>query len=743
MDDEALKEFVIEGREGLDQLDREFLALEADPTATGHIAIVFRTFHTIKGSAGFLGLGRLEKLAHAAENVLVELRDGRAQFTRDLATCLLAVVDRLRQSLTTLEASGVEGSEAHDDLIAWLGRIQGAERGAPEGQTAPATLPRASAPPNAAPSVAPSAETVSPAAAARPVPTAPAAVAPAEHATVAESNVRVDVGLLDRLMNIVGELVLVRNQIVQFGTHREDPAFAGAAQRLNLITTELQEQVMKTRMQPIGSVWSKLPRVVRDLAIACGKQVRVEMRGKETELDRTILDAIKDPLTHIVRNAVDHGLESPQARVDAKKPRTGTLVLRGYHEGGQVIVEVSDDGAGLDLNAIRRRAIERRLVTEEGAARLTAFELGQLVFLPGFSTAAKVTNLSGRGVGMDVVKSNVERIGGTVDLHSQPGQGTTVQIRIPLTLAIVPALVVHDAGQRFAIPQANLVELVHLEADSGAPGIEYVREAPVVRLRGQLVPIVTLRALFGAAPRRLDAAHGPINLVILQANDRRFALVVDEIRDTQEIVVKPLGKELKALSTFAGATIMGDGKVALILDVVGLAQQSGLARARGERAAAQVPGAPSGQVHEVEGSEHQTLLLFTVGGGSTLAVPLARVARLEDVHRERFERSGDRWVVQSRGELLPIISLVGPTTATPAELPVTAPVIVHSSGTRSIGFLVGSIVDVVNAAVAAERCNERRGLKGATVVHGRVTDLLDVDAVIAEQAPWFEREADA
>jgi two-component system chemotaxis sensor kinase CheA len=396
---------------------------------------------------------------------------------------------------------------------------------------------------------------------------------PAEVAQV-ETSIRVDVALLDKLMNLVGELVLARNQIIQFTGAHSDATFLGAAQQLNLITTELQEGVMKTRMQPIGNIWHKFPRVVRDLARSCDKRVELVMEGESTELDKTLIEAIKDPLTHLVRNSVDHGIESPDRRAAAGKPPVGRLLLRAYHEGGQVNVEVIDDGGGLDAEKIRDKAIERGIISADQASRMGEREMLRLIFLPGFSTAAKVTNVSGRGVGMDVVRTNIERIGGTIDLHGKRGVGTTIKIKIPLTLAIIPALVVASGENRYAIPQASLVELVHLEGERARDGVELLYGVPVYRLRGKLLTLVYLAdALQDTAPPATNVTD-EVSIVVLQADDRQFGLVVQAVHDTEEIVVKPLGKHLKGTPVFAGATIMGDGRVALILDILGLAKHT-------------------------------------------------------------------------------------------------------------------------------------------------------------------------
>ncbi len=545
---------------------------------------------------------------------------------------------------------------------------------------------------------------------------------------VTDSTIRVDVGLIDKLMNLVGELVLARNQILQFGATQTDNAFAATLQRLNLVTSELQESVMKTRMQPIETVWAKFPRIVRDLAQTCGKQVTIELEGKETELDRTLIEAIKDPLTHLVRNAIDHGIESPERRIAFGKSAHGTLRLRAFHEGGRVNIEISDDGAGIDSSKIARRAIESRLVSHEELSRMSEAEILGLVFRAGFSTAERVTAISGRGVGMDVVKTNIERIGGSVDLESVRGKGCLFKLKIPLTLAIVPALLVGAQGDRYAIPQVNLVELVYLEGERAKNAIELVHGAPVYRLRGNLVPIVSLtHELSGAASRFVMPKDEAFNIVIVQADDQQFGLVVDEIHDTEEIVVKPLGKHLKGVNAYSGATILGDGRVALILDVIGLAQRSGVLARRGSS-----PRAVHAPLPEDAGLEKQeSWLLVSSGKERTLAIPLSFVSRLEEVEPAQIERAGSRRVVQYRGNILPLVQLDAPAVGTAhGESPAAQPVVVFSRGDHSVGLMVDGILDIVEHAVSPNRALQRPGISASAIVQGRVVELVDVDALL-------------
>ncbi|MGA9354018.1 MAG: chemotaxis protein CheA [Terriglobales bacterium] len=561
--------------------------------------------------------------------------------------------------------------------------------------------------------------------------------------SASESTIRVDVGLLDQLMNLVGELVLARNQILQFTKETEEANLVTAGQRLNLIATELQESVMKTRMQPIGSIWSRFPRTVRDVALACGKQVRIQMEGKETELDKTLIEAIKDPLTHLVRNAIDHGIERPEARRAAGKDPEGLLLLRAFHEGGQVNIEIGDDGAGLNLERVVAKAVQKGLISAEQAARLTEREMGNLIFAAGLSTAEKITNVSGRGVGMDVVKTNIERIGGTVDLQSAPGKGTTVKVKIPLTLAIVPALIVTAGGQRFAIPQVSLLELVGLEGDEARKRVEWIQGAPVYRLRGNLLPLVHLNHELGLPEK--TGGRRTVNIVVLRAEDRQFGLVVDEINDTEEIVVKPLRKQLKSVKVFAGASIMGDGRVALILDVLAVARHAQLI-GEGHRLAAKAEG------RELATQDaRQTLLLFRAGVDGRMAIPLSSVARLEEFKQAAVERSGRQEVVQYRGHILPLVRISEVVecgagdglSAAPAGASANLPlqVIVYTRQARSVGLVVENILDIVEENLVVEHPGRRAGVLGSAMIQQRVTDLVDIEGVVQALEPGFFEHA--
>jgi two-component system chemotaxis sensor kinase CheA len=548
---------------------------------------------------------------------------------------------------------------------------------------------------------------------------------------VADSSIRVDVELLDTLMRLVGELVLTRNQIVRQAGDQDGLDLMRSAQRLNLIATELQEGVMKTRMQPIDHLWSKLPRVVRDLGAACGKGVSLAMVGRETELDRSLLESVKDPLTHLVRNAVDHGLETPEGRRAAGKPAEGVLTLRAYHEGGQVVVEVCDDGAGIDADKIAEKALASGLRTSAQLAQMSSADILQLIFLPGFSTAQAVTNVSGRGVGMDVVKTNIESIGGTIEVESVVGRGTTCRLRIPLTLAIVPALTVECAGDRYAIPQVSLLELVALDADRAASAVEDVNGASVYRLRGALLPLVRLTDVLGVESERSD---GHVLIAVLQAEGKRFGLVIDRVLSTEEIVVKPLTSRLKSLGTYSGATILGDGRVALILDVQALARRALTAEAL-ERGAGD-----AGAEEQRAAGEHLRMLVAGIGGGRRVAIPLSSVTRLENIAASSVEVVGSREVVQYRGAILPLLRLDRHLGAISERAGDDLVVVVYSAGDRSVAIVVDEIIDIVDEETEVHSDIDDHGLVGSTLIRDRIVEVLDVRAAILAADPKFYSE---
>ena len=713
-DQEIIREFLTESRENLSRLELELVELERRPKDAALLASIFRAIHTVKGTCGFLGFSLLEKITHQAENILSQLRDGRRDLNPSLISLILETVDGIRTILTSIEETGQEGANGFAGL---KGRLWNAA------QATPATAAPASEKPTEEKSSEEKSSEEKSSEEAAPV-----------HGA-ADGNIRVGVNLLDKLMDLVGELVLTRNQILQFNAGREDASLNATSQRLNLITTELQEGVMKTRMQPIGNVWNKLPRVVRDMALSLGKQIRLDMEGAGTELDRTIIEAIKDPLVHLVRNACDHGIESPECRAKRGKPPEGRLTLRAYHEGGQVNIEIGDDGAGIDIDLLKKKAVADGFLREDAAQKLSDREALNLIFHAGLSTAKEVTKISGRGVGMDVVKTNIEKIGGIVDVASRPGEGATVKLRIPLTLAIIPGLVITSGGERFVIPQVNLLELIRLENES-EKRVEYVHGAPVYRRRGSLLPVTWLNTVLGLKPA--DAGE-VVSMVVLQAEDRQFGVVVDGISDTQEIVVKPLGKQLKGVNAYAGATIMGDGRVALILDVPGIGQRSGLLAESRE----QTRGATERKSESA--AEQQRLLLFRAGSFTRLAVPLSLVSRLEEFPRSLIERAGGHDVVQYRDrilQLIPLQEVLEPGKAVAASQDDPVQVIVFNDGERSLGIVVEQILDIAEEVISVRQGTARPGLLGSGVVGKQVADFLDLHYVIRNAAgDWFRRNA--
>jgi len=740
--DDIIAEFLAESVENLDQLDQDLVTLEKNPSDREVFAQIFRTVHTIKGTCGFLAFGTLESVTHVGESLLSRLREGTLDLRPEITTDLLSLIDAVRAILANIEATGQEGDEGYADLIERL-KSHG------EGKESIAGIPEpcASTPPSRAKARARKKSASTPTKGARvkkkasdgkparkqaeatPEP-APAdedadELELASTPTSAETSIRVDVRVLDHLMNLVGELVLSRNQLVQHVAGSTDSRLTSSSQRLDAITGELQEAVMRTRMQPISSIWKKLPRFTRDLSLKFGKQVVIEMEGEETDLDKSVIEAIKGSLLHLVRNAVDHGIEDPDTREKNGKPRTGTLRLRAHHEGGTVVIEVHDDGGGLDRDRILARAVEAGLVTETESEGLSRNEIESFIFHPGFSTAQKVTNISGRGVGLDVVRTNVERMGGSVELQSEPGESTTFRVKIPLTLAIVSVLLVAADEHRIAIPQASVVELIRL----------------VFRLRGNLLPLVFLNHELRIHEKTENRSGA--NIVVLQGDDRQFGLVVDAIEDSQEIVVKPLGRLLSAVP-FAGATILGNGQIALILDVFRLGLAAGVvSEARAHSVAAQVSAA-------VKTRKSRTRLVCIHGADDEhLAVEFDAVDRLENIPRSSIERVGNQQVVQYGDEILQLVELQrtlperrkeargSPSRADGA----TVPVVVCTVDGRRVGLIVHVIADIVEEELKARRPGSRDGIRGCAVIQDRITEILDLQAVVRLADPeFFDRE---
>jgi two-component system chemotaxis sensor kinase CheA len=733
--EDAIREFLIEANEGLDQLDRDLVELEKNPDSMDLLKRIFRTAHTIKGTGGVFGFNRLSAVAHVGENLLSRMRDRKLRLDSRITSVLLAMLDALRDMLAKIEANGSEGDGDYSAVVLAINAVLSAPvvEAAPASgelrvascEVAPASCELRVASCEEKPGETCSASSITSGTSATPT----ESEAQVESCTTesgahekAEGNtIRVDVRVLDKVMDLVGELVLARNQILQSTVTAKDAALLSTAQRLNLITTELQEGIMKTRMQPVENVWSKLPRLARDLAMRHGKEVQLEMEGADTELDKTVIEAIHEPLLQIVRNAVAHGIESPAARCQVGKNAAGRVTLRACHEGGQVNIDICDDGAGLDVSALKQAALQRRAITPEQAARMTDRDAVQLIFLPPLAGAAK------RSSSMAQVRSCIEALGGMVDVHSVAGQGTTVRLKIPLTLAIIPALIVRCGCQRFAIPQVSLLELVRVEPEEVDAAIEVIDGAPVYRLRGNLLPLVDLGKVLQMTARAATGERQAVNIAVLQVDDRSFGLIVEDVNDTEEIVVKPLGRQLKHISCYAGATILGDGQVALILDVLNLAHMANLAT--------------DGRADNVEDLNRQgqataageSWLVFAAGQDARMAVSLARVSRIESISSQKLERSGNCEVVQYRGRIMPLIRVGNLlSSSTLAVSDAMLPVIVCPREGQDVGLIVNRIIDIVEQTAVQEQLGNRAGVFGSAVIQQCVTDIVDVDALAVQ-----------
>jgi two-component system, chemotaxis family, sensor kinase CheA len=736
--DDLIVDFLTETNESLADLDVALVKLERTPDDQDTLSLIFRLVHTIKGTCGFLGLPRLEKVAHAAESVLGKVRDGVLTATPDTVSIVLAALDQVKAIVSGLAATGREPAGDDIELIAALdaaaaGQAPVAAQEAPsEPEPTPETEdeaePEAVAPEPVAP---PSVEARPAAQVVTPKPTAPEGGEP----VAANQTIRVTVDVLEDLMTLVSELVLTRNQLLQLARTQENTGFAVPLQRLSHITSDLQEGVMKTRMQPIGNAWNKLPRLVRDLSREMDKKIELTMLGADTELDRQVLELIKDPLTHMVRNSGDHGLESPADRRAAGKPETGHITLNAFHEGGHIIIEISDDGKGLPIDKIRGKVLANGLATEAELAGMSDAQLQRFIFRPGFSTATVVTAVSGRGVGMDVVKTNIEKIGGTIDLKSVPGAGTTFTIKIPLTLAIVSALIVEAGNERFAIPQISVVELVraqkaaghgHNEAGGTDSVIERINDTPVLRLRDRLLPLVNLNDLLALGESQNDDSGAYI--VVAQVGANSLGIIVDRVFDTEEIVVKPVAPILRHVTMFSGNTILGDGSVIMILD------PNGIARGTGIGAGGESKTISSSAKDQFRSSDLTAMLLFRAGSDQNLAVPLGLVARLEDFPREKIEVSCGSPVTQYRGKLMPLVAF---SDALDTDKPRQS-VLVFNDGDRSMGLMVDEIVDVVDDHLQIELSGARPGLLGTAVISGHATDVIDTGYWLTQAwQDWF------
>jgi two-component system chemotaxis sensor kinase CheA len=797
--DDLISEFITETSESLSVLDQELVKLEQNPNDKQILGNIFRLVHTVKGTCGFLGLPRLESVAHAGENVLGKIRDGELEVTPLAISLVLQALDCIKSIMEQLDSTG---REPHGDDRLLIDQLNAFAEGKSKPATTPGPASTVSAPParkvevstanmlspdeirtqaggtadvaaldelerafreaksldgmdftKAPPTfieeTAPSAAASSPAAAAvvAPVSSKPdfseqvkeqaikqgldtEAKDVLSGGAVAGQSIRVSLDVLEDLMQMVGELVLSRNQLMQIMRNRDDRELKSPLQQLSQITTELQDAVMKTRMQPISNAWAKFPRLIRDLSLELNKKIDLKMIGESTELDRQLLEMIKDPLTHMVRNSCDHGLENPAERKSVGKPETGTVTLSAYHEGGHIIIEIADDGRGINIERVKRKAIENRLASEEDLASMSHDQIVQFIFRAGFSTAEKVTSVSGRGVGMDVVRTNIEKIGGTIELKSTAGKGSTFHIKIPLTLAIVSVLLVESAGQIFGLPQLNVIELVRVDTESDFR-IETINDSQLLRLRDKLLPLATLGELLGLPPavKSKQAANAEevedagIYIVVAKAGASDFGIIVDAVHDTEEIVVKPVNHLLDAVDVFSGNTILGDGSVIMILD------PNGLGKAIGEL---DLSGRPAEPERVQSGERMGSFLLFDMGDDAPKAVPLELVSRLEEIKIASIEHSAGHPVVQYRGELMRLATLPGYDL--PKGVAGVVPVIVFYYDGKIVGLVVNSIADIVIAPASVKLASHQQQFLGSIVIADKTTDVVDVGYILKEIA---------
>jgi|CXWL01.1.fsa_nt_gi two-component system chemotaxis sensor kinase CheA len=770
--DDLIVEFITETSESLATLDLELVKLEQNPQDEAILGNIFRIMHTIKGTCGFLGLPRLEHVAHAGENVLGKIREKELEATPDAITLVLESLDNIKGLLDYLSNNGEEQVGDDSELIGRLnefaetGKVGGGVTAVPKevseamdafphfkGEDDPAiteALERmatsefshfkgdddlnALAASVKKESVVVPIESPAPAvvvSAAKPAVAKPAASKSEENKESqsgsgdANQSIRVSIDVLENLMQMVSELVLTRNQLMQIVRTKDDKELITPLQQLSHITSELQEGVMKTRMQPIGNGWSKFPRLIRDLSIELGKKIDLKMNGAETELDRQLLEVIKDPLTHMVRNSCDHGLETPAERRAAGKPDIGTVTLSAYHEGGHIIIEIVDDGRGINIEKVKAKALANGIATEASLANMSEKQIAQFVFAAGFSTAEKVTSVSGRGVGMDVVRTNIQKIGGTIDLDSTWGKGSKVAVKIPLTLAIVSVLIVETHGQKFAIPQINVVELVRAAPGAGVQ-IETINDSLVMRLRDKLLPLAVMSEVLGFACDHSNLMNKEIYIAVCRVGSYDFGILVDRVYDTEEIVVKPVSDILKSLSIYSGNTILGDGSVIMILDPNGIARTISNVDV-GSRAE------DAESLSVVDDNQHMVgFLSFTLGKGAPKAVPLELISRLEEINVKDIEVAGDKPVVQYRGDLMRLITLDDEFTMPNSG---TVDVIVFGYDKKVIGLVVDEIIDIVKAPFDIKLSSKeakQHGYLGSMVISGKTTDVVDIGYLLSD-----------
>ncbi|MCB9073583.1 MAG: chemotaxis protein CheW [Bdellovibrionaceae bacterium] len=731
--DASFKEFMAEATELLQRMNETLAKIEKEGMNQELISSLYRDMHTIKGSSGLFGFTNIGDFAHVIESHLELMRSGQSKLTPDMIDLLYKSFDLLEVILDGLIKETPH--QRNDEIEEVKKQLLAAEDPASNNTNAQVIV--ATAPSTPAPSTTETAPVVK-----QNVSPIKASQAPQNSEEVKQDGaqtLRVSVDLLDRLMTLVGEMVLVRNQVIQYSNKNEDLQFINLSKRLDVVTSEIQAEVMKTRMQPIGSILNKFHRVVRDVARDLNKKIEIHFFGSETELDKALLESVKDPLMHIVRNSCDHGIENPTERIQSGKSEVGNITIRAFHEGGQVVIEIADDGKGLDREKIINKAIEKNIIAPDKVNHLSEKDIYNFIFAPGFSTAQSVTNISGRGVGMDVVRKNIEKIGGMVDIDSVQHKGTTMRLKIPLTLAIVPAIIIRSGVNHFAIPQVKLVELVRIEKDKSNGQIELLQGQPVYRLRGKLLPIINLRKVLGLSEDGAIEQSPVVNIVVVDGDSVTFGLVVDEVQDTADIVVKPLNQMLKSLSIYSGATVLGDGSISLILDITGIASTQNMYVSGGEDNSVLSKAAVSGK----NNSEVNEFLLVNIGTTAVHAIPLSMVQRMEEFSGVAIERSGDIDIVQYRDSILPLVNLhqaLGYPTGKKLSEMQKIPVVVTKVGHRMVGLCVEEILDVINSDQAiSDACVDRPGILGNFTHDNKVIVVVDVLNSL-RQVPFLKQD---
>ena len=792
MSDELLGEFVVEANEHLADIENQFLSIEESGADVDVDLIneVFRGIHSIKGAAGFMGLTKVNDLSHSLENLLNMMRNNELTPTSPMIDTMLRAADELQGLINDVENSNEVDVSEHVKALEAVAAGEAASEDTPATEAAPEPVEVAPVASVATEEVADddmdaaiakafaaqaaeksAKQAVQPAPTPEPVPVpvpapAPQAAAPVPPATkpaaakktetkkeagekkaAPEANIRVPVGVLDKLMNLAGELVLSRNQLMQAITSKDRSGLDAIASHLDQVTTEVQESIMQTRMQQIGSVFSKFPRIVRDLSSKLTKKCALNIEGKEVEVDKTIIEAIGDPLTHLIRNSVDHGVELPADRRKAGKPEEGTMNLRAFYQAGKVRIEIEDDGAGIPPGKLKEKAVSKGILTQEQSDAMSDRDAIRLIFHPGFSMAAKVTDVSGRGVGMDVVKTNISKLGGTVDVESTVGKGTLIVITLPLTLAIIPSLIVQCRSDRFAIPQVNIAELVRVRAEEVDQRIGQVQDAKVLRLRGNLLPLIELSDVLEMkesfkpedettkeeTANEEDAPRKAINIIVVETGEQRFGIIVDGLHDSEEIVVKPLSRHLQSCPCLSGATILGDGHVALILDVPGMATHQEIRN--DEELNAQED---KSEVNAEEESQH--MLLFSNHENEHFAVSMDIVSRIDRIQTEQIDSVGGHELLQYGSATMPLMRLENCITAEAADATDRIYVIVFEANGKEVGLVVPTLEDIREVTTVIDQTTFiERGVHGSMVLDEKTTRFIDLFEIAEIAHPeWFE-----